>query len=379
MRVRAHVKARRPGGLVALALALLGCPSVPPFAGGDAAVADARGRPADAQGDASRDAVATGGRVVPADQGALGGATPDAAAGGALADATGGVVNRPDQGVGGQPDAQGPSADAAAGGAGGQQPDAAPPEPLPPGYVRVGPGEFQMGSPEGEAGREVGEVRHRVTLTRTLAVKTTEVTQAEWNALMASRPATWMGCGLNCPVETVSLADMKAWCNAASTAAGLPPCYDAQGAFLGLDCRGLRLPTEAEWEYFARAGSETAYHTGDCLDGVQSCVQDDNLGRAGWYCRNTANDSTHAVASLEPNAWGLYDVHGNVWEMTQDGFAEYPGGDRTDPLGDPAAAERVVRGGSAGNAPWRCRAATRGHFDAGVRDRYLGFRPVRTL
>lgn len=403
-----------------LALVLAGCPAVPPFAGGDAAVADARSpRPGDAQGGASGDAVSP-----PAgDQGPLGGAsTPDAAAGGRVpdADATGGVASRSDLGAGGRSDARSPPVDAVVavgdavpvGDAGAVTPDAAAPEAcadasrdhracaggdqvrtcaggvwgawgpceaLPEGYVRVGPGQFQMGSPEGEAGREAGEVRHRVTLTHTLAVKTTEVTQAEWNALMQSRPATWAACGANCPVDSVSFADMKAWCNAASTAAGLPPCYGAQGAFVGLECRGYRLPTEAEWEYFARAGSARAYHTGDCLHGAQSCGADANLARAGWYCQNTPDDAPHPVAQLAANAWGLYDVHGNVWEMTQDGFAEYPGGDRTDPLGAPAAANRIVRGGGAGSAPWKCRAATRGYFDAGVRDRYLGFRPVRTL
>jgi formylglycine-generating enzyme required for sulfatase activity len=339
-----------------------------------------------------------------------------------LADATGGVANRPDLGAGGAADAQtatpdarntgGAPADAAAGGAGGTPPDAAAPEvcrnatrehracaggdqvrtcqgavwgdwgpceALPEGYVRVAPGQFQMGSPEDEAGREVGEVRHRVTLTRTLAVKTTEVTQAEWTAVMQSRPAAWGNCGATCPVESVSFADMKAWCNAASEAAGLPHCYDAQGAFRGLDCRGYRLPTEAEWEYFARAGSATAYHTGDCLYGVHQCGADANLDQAGWYCQNTPDDAPRPVAGREANAWGLYDVHGNVWEMTQDGFGEYPGGDRTDPIGAPAATDRLVRGGGAGSAPWKCRAATRSYFDAAVRDRYLGFRPVRTL
>jgi len=247
---------------------------------------------------------------------------------------------------------------------------------IPPGYVRIAPGAFTMGSPAGELGRIAEEVQHQVTITWAFLMKTTEVTQAEWQAVMGANPSGFAACGGNCPVEQVSWNDAVDYVNRLSDAAGLARCYNANRVFAGLGCLGYRLPTEAEWEYAARAGTQTAYHTG--VNTQTNCNNDPNLNLAGWYCGNAAN-TTHPVGQKQVNAWGLHDMHGNVWEWVQDRYAAYPAGAAVDPVGPAAGGNRVVRGGC-----WSClaqyaRAALRSGSDPGFRDDRLGFRPARSL
>jgi formylglycine-generating enzyme required for sulfatase activity len=255
-------------------------------------------------------------------------------------------------------------------------PDAAP-TPPPRGYVRIEAGEFTMGSPAGEWGHFDDEVQHQVTITRAFAMKATEVTQAEWQAVMGNNPSDFAACGGNCPVESVSWYDAVDYVNRLSDNEGLARCYanDRERTFAGLDCPGYRLPTEAEWEYAARAGTQTAFYTGGITG---SGCGDPNLDLAGWYCGN-AGDTTHPVGLKQVNAWGLYDMHGNVWEWVQDWFRDYPAGAAVDPLGPAAGLIRVGRGGSWRDDAQYARAASR--FDSTPDYRYVnfGFRPARSL
>ena len=248
--------------------------------------------------------------------------------------------------------------------------------PIPPGYVRIAPGVFTMGSPAGELGRDAGEVQHQVTITRAFLMKTTEVTQAEWQAVMGNNPSRFAACGGNCPVEQVSWNDAVDYVNRLSDAAGLARCYDANRAFAGLGCQGYRLPTEAEWEYAARAGTQTAYHTG--VNTQTNCNNDPNLNLAGWYCGNAAN-TAHPVGQKQVNAWGLYDMHGNVFEWVQDWYAEYPAGAAVDPVGPAAGVNRVRRGGSWNGGAQFARAASRDDHTPDSRYSNIGFRPARSL
>jgi formylglycine-generating enzyme required for sulfatase activity len=267
-------------------------------------------------------------------------------------------------------------------------PDAAQPTPdaaqapIPEGYVRIEPGEFTMGSPEDELrlglGRFGDETQHRVTITRAFALKATEVTQAEWRSVMGTDPSGFADCGDTCPVEQVSWFDAVDYVNRVSDAEGLPRCYadDDERTFAGPACLGYRLPTEAEWEYAARAGTQTAYHTG--VNTQTDCNDDPNLNSAGWYCGNSG-DTTHPVGQKQVNAWGLYDMHGNVWERVQDWYAAYPAGAAVDPAGPASGEVRVSRGGSWFNDAQFARSAYRSGYAPADRRSSLGFRPSRSL
>jgi formylglycine-generating enzyme required for sulfatase activity len=264
--------------------------------------------------------------------------------------------------------------------------------PVPQGFVRIEAGVFTMGSPVNEAGRGKDETRHQVTLTRAFALKATEVTQGEWFAVMGTRPSRFAGCGDDCPVEQVSWYDAVAYCNALSLSEGLPRCYaDGGGADYdaadannqttptwrnGLDCQGYRLPTEAEWEYAARAGTVEASYNGPV--GEVDCGFDASLDPIAWHCGNSG-DTAHPVGRKRANPWGLYDMLGNVWEWSWDWYAGYPAGAAQDPQGPAAGGDRVLRGGSWYNNGQSVRAASRPGNLPGNRYDNLGFRPARSL
>ena len=249
---------------------------------------------------------------------------------------------------------------------------------VPPGWVCAPAGAFMMGSPVGELGRNANETQHQVTLTRSFLVKATETTQAEWRALMGSNPSNLADCGGNCPVENVNWNAAVDYCNALSQQQGLEPCYDAVRNFLGLDCQGYRLPTEAEWEYAARAGTTTAFYTGGITNTVCGPV-DPNLDAAGWYCGNSMDTHPVASPSKTPNDWGLYDMLGNVFEWTGDWYSEYPSVEVTDPAGPPSGDARVGRGGGWFYVAEAARSAYREREIPGYERDYLGFRAVRTV
>ncbi len=234
---------------------------------------------------------------------------------------------------------------------------------VPDGWVCIPPGTFTMGSPAGEAERRPNErPQHQVTISEPFLMMTTEVTQAQWTAVFDNSPSENRGRGepcAQCPVENVNWWEAIAYANALSRAANLPECYqpqECQGAvgvdldcdaaadvqFVGLACEGYRLPTEAEWEYAARAGTETRFWSGDA---------EADLARVGWYHANSSPNNrqntrqTHPVGGLPANPWGLFDVHGNVLEWVYDWHDAYDAADQEDPLGPQGGTSRVVRGG----------------------------------
>jgi len=263
-----------------------------------------------------------------------------------------------------------------------------------PGYVVIEPGRFEMGSPSGEAGRDPAELLHTVTITRRFYLKTTEVTQAEWQQVMGTNPSMFVSCGGSCPVENVSWLRAVAFANAVSAREGLPPCYidpvdggaydsaDVAAGRMptwtdGVACRGYRLPTEAEWEYAARAGTTDAFYTG-AISGGGCPARDQALDLAGWYCGN-AGMTTHPVAQRSPSPWGLFDMLGNVREWVWDWIADYAPGAAVDPIGPAAGTYRVRRGGSWNVAASFCRAAGRGGADLVGEYSTQGVRLARTI
>ncbi|MCC6899123.1 MAG: SUMF1/EgtB/PvdO family nonheme iron enzyme [Polyangiaceae bacterium] len=233
----------------------------------------------------------------------------------------------------------------------------------PKGYVRIEPGRFTMGSLSGERGRDDDETEHEVRITRAFYLKATEVTQGEWKAVLGTNPSHFSSCGDTCPVEQVSWWDAIAFVNELSDREGLTRCYGEDGSFEGLSCNGYRLPTEAEWEYAARAGTTTAHH-GSLYD-------------VAWYVDNS-DRTTQPVAGKRANAWGLYDMLGNVWEWVHDWKGTY-GSNDSDPTGPSLGVGRVVRGGSWQNVPELVRAASRDELEPGYRSFDYGLRPARSV
>jgi len=196
--------------------------------------------------------------------------------------------------------------------------------------VFIPAGEFTMGSPPSESESFPDEQpAHMVRITRPFYFGKHEVTQAQWHKIMENNPSHFNG--VSQPVETVSWNDCR--------------------EFLGKAGDGLRLPTEAEWEYACRAGSTTIYSFGD----RRSCLADH-----AWYKANSS-DATHSVGRKKANAWGLYDMHGNVWEWCADWYHSeyYAGSPVNDPPGPSVGKKRVVRGGGWDQGARYCRAATR--------------------
>jgi formylglycine-generating enzyme required for sulfatase activity len=271
------------------------------------------------------------------------------------------------------------------------------PAPPPGTWVPIDPGSFLMGSPTTESCRESsGETQHPVTLSRGFLISDTEVTQAQYLAVMGTNPSVHQPCGPSCPVENVSWHQAAAYCNALSAGQHVNPCYSCTGsgvstkcgddaAYAGVaiyDCPGYRLPTEAEWEYSYRAGTTTAYYSGpNDANLCSSCGQvDANLGTIAWYCAN-AQGSTHLVAQKVANAWKLFDMAGNVWEWCHDWLQDDLGAAAAkDPVGPASGSYRVRRGGSfhPANDPKHARAANRKTLVTPDRADYIGFRCVRT-
>ena len=227
--------------------------------------------------------------------------------------------------------------------------------------VKIDAGSFMMGSPGNETGRSGDEVRHRVILTRGYWLGKYEVTQEQWQAVMGGNPSRFRGPDL--PVEQVSWEDAKKFCNKLNElyAGKMPSGYH------------FDLPTEAQWEYACRAGTDTALNSGkDLTSGDDACP---NLDEVGWYYKNSGK-TTHPVGKKLPNRWGLYDMHGNVWEWCRDGYSAYPEGNTpmTDPVGIDSISARVDRGGSWDNEARYCRSALRSRSYSGRRYNSRGFR-----
>ncbi|MBO7412014.1 MAG: SUMF1/EgtB/PvdO family nonheme iron enzyme, partial [Ottowia sp.] len=211
-------------------------------------------------------------------------------------------------------------------------------------FVLIPAGTFQMGCTSSADKCEDNEKRHTVTISKPFYLGKYEVTQAQWEVVMGDNPSVFRGANL--PVSTVSWVDAQMFVEKLNAKEGH---------------NRYRLPTEAEWEYAARAGSTTVYSFGD--DAAQ-------LGDYAWYADN-AGGEPHPVGQKQPNAWGLFDMHGNVYEWVQDYYGKYGAGAVTDPRGPAGVGELSVRRGGSWNDPVEyCRTAFRSnkkpglHFDS---------------
>jgi formylglycine-generating enzyme required for sulfatase activity len=214
-------------------------------------------------------------------------------------------------------------------------------------FVLIPSGWFMMGSDK-EKDQEAldDETPHRVTISKPFYLGKYEVTQAQWEAVMGSNPSYFKG--RDNPVETVSWDDVREFIKSLNIKEG-NGCW--------------RLPTEAEWEYACRAGTTGVYSFGD---------DENSLGHYAWYDGNSK--SAHPVGQKRPNAWGLYDMHGNVWEWVQDWYGEYPTSSVLDPRGPSSGSYRVNRGGSWDDDARNCRSAYRDNDTPGNRYIGMGFR-----
>ena len=218
-------------------------------------------------------------------------------------------------------------------------------------FVTIPAGTFMRGDANGEN----NETPHQVTLTKCFELGVYEVTQEQYEQVMDSNPSHYKGA--QNPVENMRWDDAVEFCRKLSEL----PAEQSAGYV-------HRLPTEAEWEYACRAGTDTAYSFGD---------SESELGEHAWYGRKSG-DTTHPVGRKKPNGLGLYDMHGNVFEWCQDWYGNYPKGSVTDPTGPSSGSNRVLRGGGWFNAADDCRSANRIRLDPSSRSGILGFRVARS-
>ncbi len=225
--------------------------------------------------------------------------------------------------------------------------------------VRCPAGSFNMGSPDNELGRWGRETQHPVSISKPFYIAKYEVTQSQYVALMGKNPSEFVS--TNNPVESVSYYDAKAFCDKLNL------------KYLNILPQGYKfdLPTEAQWEYACRAGTTTSLNSGKNITSeTGACF---NLDEIGWYDKNSGV-STHEVGKKKPNAWGIYDMHGNVWEWCRDWYSDYPSSSVTDPTGPYGGYSRVRRGGSWFSIARSCRSALRSADDPGFRRNIIGFR-----
>lgn len=229
--------------------------------------------------------------------------------------------------------------------------------------VWVPGGTFTMGSPESEPGRRANEgPSHRVTISSGFWMGKTEVTQRQYRQAMGINPAEFKSSGLDAPVENVSWVAAKNFCDR------------MQGFLVGeLAGKTVRLPTETEWEYACRADVKDAFHFGPCLDSTQANY--DGSSPQEGCTKGTFRGGTTAAKSFSANAWGLFDMHGNVWEWCLDGLRPYDNSPKTDPTGPtvPPSA-KVIRGGSWMFGAQSCRSASRYAVHPDQSDNNIGFR-----
>jgi uncharacterized protein (TIGR02996 family) len=228
-------------------------------------------------------------------------------------------------------------------------------------FAWVPPGTFLMGSPPTEEGRSDDETQHRVTLSKGFWLGITPVTQAQWRAVMGTNPDPSRFKGDDRPVERVPWHDCVKFCKKLSKKEG----------------RRYRLPTEAEWEYACRAGTTTPFSFGQTISTDQANYDgNDTYGRGK---KGAHRQQTTPVGSFPANAWGLFDMHGNVWEWCQDWYGAYPSSDTKDPQDSNHGEYRVVRGCSWCNAPNWCRSASRSGYTPASRWDFIGCRVVLCL
>ena len=256
---------------------------------------------------------------------------------------------------------------------------------IPENFILVEGGTFSMGSPDSEAWRSDDETQHTVTVSD-FYMSAFEVTQAEYQAVTGSNPSAFSG--ENLPVETVSWLDAIAYCNARSELEGLEPAYTVEGQTVTWNrgANGYRLPTEAEWEYACRAGTETPFNTETSISAEESnywghypyLIEDNYFNQSNLETRpGVYRETTVAVGSFQPNAWGFYDMHGNVGEWVWDYYGDYPTEAQTDPVGPDSGVLRVNRGGGWNDFAKNLRSAYRATLPQDSAVFNVGFRLVR--
>ena len=224
-------------------------------------------------------------------------------------------------------------------------------------FVWVPPGQFQMGSISSAAEEDEEQPLTQVLISRGFWMGKYEVTQAQWQSVMGSNPSDNTNCGGDCPVEAVSWEDVQEFIGKLNARSGGRP---------------YRLPTEAEWEYAARAGTMTDTYAGDL---TTQRGNDPVLNGIAWYSSNSGG-TTHPVGEKAANAWGLHDMLGNVYEWVQDRYWRYPGGTVTDPVGPESGSARAARGGSWNLNARYCRSARRFWYSPGLPPRLPGLPPA---
>ncbi len=228
-------------------------------------------------------------------------------------------------------------------------------------FKRIAAGTYMMGSQNGES----DEKPLKNASVSGFWMSSCEISQKVYAAIMNRNPSSFIG-DENLPLEMVSWEDAALFCNAMSRKAGLEPCYDEISWACDFTKTGYRLPTEAEWEYACRAGSTGQYSGGET---------ESDLARVSWYVGNSGY-KTHPVGGKEPNAWGLYDMHGNVWEWCHDWYGAYESS-LNNPVQSKKSSYRVIRGGAWSESATECRNSNRNKYYQGMSFNLIGFRVVR--
>ena len=254
------------------------------------------------------------------------------------------------------------------------------------GFVAIEGGTFNMGSPEDEPWRGSDETQHEVTVS-SFFMDPSEATQGDYARLMGENPSATQGDAL--PVENVTWLQAVAYCNARSEDAGLTPAYEVDGDTVIWDraADGYRLPTEAEWEYACRAGTTTPFNTQTSISADTEAnyygtypyeIEDNYFDREGLETQpGVYRQAEIEPGSFEANAWGLYDMHGNVAEWVWDRYGAYEDGPATDPAGPEEGALRVNRGGGWNDFAKNLRSAYRASLPEDGASASVGFRVVR--
>ena len=236
---------------------------------------------------------------------------------------------------------------------------------------RIPAGRFMKGSPDSEIGRYDNEPQRLVTLTQDYLIGVFPVTQRQWELVMGNNPAYFKEAGPCAPVEQVTFIDIcgfgRKWPNERT----------ASDSFIGIlraktGCNGIDLPTEAQWEYACRANSQGPLYDDLPLTDIKVCANVDSIA---WYAANS-HGTTHPVGQKRPNAWGLYDMLGNVWERCSDWYGDDDITPVADPRGKTLSFSRVEKGGNWASRAGDCRAARRYDDDEARRYRNLGLRIV---
>ena len=262
-------------------------------------------------------------------------------------------------------------------------------------FIDIEPGEFRMGFDVSDYGYSEDSEAHSVSLTHRFQILATELTRTQYGLITGEYPSSSVGCEEDCPVESITWHQAAYVSNLLSESACLSPCYQCdhsstdtvcESVEAPYGCAGYRLPTEAEWEYAARAGAVTQYQNGGNLQSnwdMSECDPDivlDNgtyLSGIAIYCGNSEREPA-SVYSVESNAWGVFGVHGNVFEWCHDWYSPYQG-DEVDPFGPETGSYRVSRSGGYRTTPVGVSLSARSPWFQDANTSAYGMRVARTL